>query len=173
MFLNRSILGALALTLATLSWNAQAAAKLKEGDPFPDLTTFTFEGTLPAGLKGSVVLVDFWASWCGPCKESFPVMEALHKKYAAQGLVIVAINLDDKKASMDDFMKSHPVEFTVVRDAAKKLVALTGISSMPSSFVLDREGRVVSVHSGFHGDKTAKQYADEIELLLKKPAAKE
>ena len=167
------MLGAVALALGTSTTDSFAAGKLKAGDAFPDLSTFALEGSLPSGLKGSVVLVDFWASWCGPCKASFPVMEALHQKYSSQGLVIVAVNLDDKKAAMEDFLKGHPASFAVVRDAAKKLVAAAGISSMPSSFVLDGEGKVVSVRGGFHGDETAKQYAEEIERLLEARKAKE
>jgi len=150
------------LTLAT------ANAELKPGAPFPDLTTFKLEGKLPESLKGKVVLVDFWASWCGPCVESFPAMDELQKKYGPQGLVILAINVDEKKADMEDFLKTHPVSFTIVRDAAQKLVDKVEVGTMPSSFLLDTEGKVRFAHSGFHGDKTKKQYAQEIESLLAK-----
>ena len=90
-----------------LSRQAAPAAALKDGDAFPDLGQ-VWPRRHAAGLKGKIVLVDFFASWCGPCKESFPVMQELHKKYAGKGLVIIAINLDKKKADMDDFLKKHP-----------------------------------------------------------------
>ena len=143
-----------------------AFAKLKAGDTFPDLTTFKLEGKLPDALKGKVVIVDFWASWCGPCKESFPVMNELIKKYADRGLVIIAVNADEARTDMEAFLKLNPASFTVVRDAAQKLVEKVDVGTMPSSFILDREGKVRYLHNGFHGEKTKKEYMAEIESLL-------
>jgi len=173
MSLNRHsglVLGAFALGLNLTCADAQAG-QLKVGDAFPDLAKFQFEGKLPGDLKGKLVLVDFWASWCGPCKASFPAMEELQQKYGAKGLVILAVNLDDKQSEMEDFLKKHPVTFPVVRDAAKKLVAAACIASMPTSFLLDGEGKVRAVHNGFHGEGTKKQYVSEIEGLLKTTVA--
>ena len=144
------------------------AAGWKVGDAGPDLTQVKLEGKLPENLKGKVVLLDFWASWCEPCKASFPVMEELQKHYGPQGLVIVAINVDEKKADMEEFLKKNAVTFAVVRDAAQKLVAEAGIATMPSSFLIDQEGRVRFVHTGFRGEETKKKYQQEIESLLKK-----
>jgi thiol-disulfide isomerase/thioredoxin len=152
--------------LCLLLGAAGLAIALKEGDPFPDLTRCGLEGSLP-DLHGKIVLVDFFASWCEPCKESFPAMEELHQKYASKGLVIVAVNLDKKKEDMEDFLKKHPASFTVVRDSANKLVSQVKIPTMPSSFLLDRSGNVKAFHRGFKGAETRKQYAEEIEALLK------
>lgn len=158
---------AITLALAVCAPLAFAGGKgLKVGDTLPELSSFELEGNLPAALKGKVVLVDFWASWCGPCKESFPVMEELHKKYAAKGVVILAVNVDEKAAAMNDFLKDHPVTFTVVRDAKKKLVGLANIPSMPSSFIVGPDGKVAAVHKGFYGKETASQYTKEIDELL-------
>lgn len=137
-----------------------------KGDAFPDLSSFDLAGQLP-DLKGKVVLVDFFASWCGPCQESFPAMEKLNKTYGQEGLVIVAINLDKKADDMNAFLKDHPVSFAVVRDASYKLVNQIKIPTMPSSFLLDRSGKVYAVHRGFESGKTDKEYAKEIESLLK------
>ena len=149
-----------------LAWPASAG--LKAGDSLPDLGQLKLEGKLPDGLKGKVVLLDFWASWCEPCKASFPVMEQLQKKYAAEGLVVVAINVDENRADMEGFLKKNTGTFAVLRDAKQALVNTAGISTMPSSFLIDREGRVRFVHSGFHGEETHKKYEQEIESLLKK-----
>ena len=142
------------------------AATLKEGDTFPDLTQYELEGKLP-DLHGKVVLVDFFASWCGPCNDSFPIMEELHKKYADKGLVVVAINLDKNKDDMADFLKLHPTSFVIVRDAANKLVREVKIPTMPSSFLIDQNGKVHAFHRGFRGEETRKKYTEEIEALLK------
>jgi cytochrome c biogenesis protein CcmG/thiol:disulfide interchange protein DsbE len=156
------------VTLATLVLGAALAlaATPKEGEVFPDLTRFGLEGTLP-DLHGKVVIVDFFASWCGPCKESFPIMEELYQQYRSKGLVIVAVNVDKNKADMEDFLKKHPASFTIVRDAANKLVGEVKIPTMPSSFLLDRNGKVVAFHRGFKGSETKKQYVEQIESLLK------
>ncbi|MBI3853015.1 MAG: TlpA family protein disulfide reductase [Verrucomicrobia bacterium] len=159
------LVGALALSFCNLSVVAGDKG-IKVGDAFPDLGSFSLEGKMPETTKGKVVLVDFWASWCGPCKESFPVMEELQKQYGPKGLIILAVNLDDDAAAMQDFLKSHPVSFTVVRDAKKKMVSTVNIASMPSSFVLGPDGKVAAIHKGFYGKETSKQYAKEIEGLL-------
>lgn len=143
-----------------------ASAALKVGDTLPDLATFKLEGKLPDTLKGKIVLVDFWASWCLPCAESFPALEELQKKYGDR-LVILAVNVDEKASNMEKFLKKHPVTFAVVRDAGQKLVAVAEPATMPTSFILDGEGRVCFLHNGFHGEKTRKQYESEIESLIK------
>jgi hypothetical protein len=142
------------------------SASLKEGDTFPDLAKYGLEGKLPE-LQGKVVLVDFFASWCGPCKESFPVMEEVYQKYSAKGLVIVAVNLDKNKADMDAFLKGRAASFSIVRDAGNKLVREVKIPTMPSSFLLDKSGKIHSFHRGFKGEETKKKYSEEIEALLK------
>lgn len=155
-----------ALVALFTGFNLVTAGPLKEGDKFPDLAAYGLEGKLP-DLKGKVVLIDFFASWCGPCKDSFPAMEELHKKYAAQGLVVVAINLDKKQADMDEFLKKYPSSFVILRDPANKLVGEVKIPTMPSSFLLDKDGKVRSAHRGFKGEETKKKYSEEIESLLK------
>ena len=164
--INKSMLvGAVALTLCANSTFAGGKG-IKVGDTLPELSTFGLEGKLPDDLKGKVVLLDFWASWCGPCKESFPVMDELHQKYAAKGLVILAVNVDETAAAMKDFLKDHPVQFNILHDAAKKLVGTANIASMPTSFLIGKDGKVVAIHKGFHGKETAKEYTAEVEKLL-------
>ncbi len=155
------------LALAFVALTLAALAGWKSGDVLPDLSAQGLEGKLPEDMKGKVLLVDFWASWCQPCAESFPVLEELHKKYAAEGLVIVAVSADEKKADMEKFLKKRPVTFCVVRDAAQKLVGQADVNTMPTSFLIDRAGKVRFLHDGFHGAETKKKYVAEIETLLK------
>ncbi len=159
------LVGALALNF--IGQSALAGDKgLKVGDTFPDLGSFALEGKMPDTTKGKVVLVDFWASWCGPCKESFPVMEELQQRFASKGLVILAVNVDEDRAAMEDFLKSHPATFNIVRDAKKKLVSTANISSMPTSFIVGTDGKIAVIHKGFHGKETSKQYVKELEALV-------
>jgi thiol-disulfide isomerase/thioredoxin len=153
---------AAALVAATLS----AFAGVQVGDAFPDLAAQRLEGQLPALSPGKVVLVDFWASWCGPCAGSFPAMEELHQRYKERGLVIIAVNVDEKAADMQVFLKKHPATFAVVRDAQHKLVSAVNVKTMPTSFILDSTGKVRFVHNGFRGEETKKKYATQIESLL-------
>jgi thiol-disulfide isomerase/thioredoxin len=144
-----------------------ADAALKVGDAMPDFAHLELEGKLPDSLKGKVVILDFWASWCLPCAASFPAMDQLQKKYGDR-LVIIAVNVDEKKANMDAFLKKHTVAFTVVRDGKQKVVAEVAPETMPTSFIVDGEGKVRYLHNGFHGAETEKQYVTEIESLLKR-----
>jgi thiol-disulfide isomerase/thioredoxin len=163
-FRNRAAaMGVAALASVTLLWAAQP----KTGDSFPDLKQFELEGTLP-DLKGKVVLVDFWASWCAPCKESFPVMQELVEKFGSKGLVIVAVSVDEERKDLDNFVKNYEkksggkVPFTIVRDAKQKLVGAVSVDKMPTSFLLDASRNVKAVHTGFYKDKTRKEYLQEI-----------
>jgi len=116
--------------------------------------------------KGKVVYVDFWASWCGPCRESFPWMKKMQQQYGKDGLVIIAINVDQDKKLADKFLTEFKPEFSVLFDKDGKLAEDFKVSSMPSSYVLDREGKPRFKHKGFHLDKQS-QYETELNSLLK------
>lgn len=141
------------------------AANWVEGDPFPDLAGYALEGDVP-DLEQKVVLVDFWASWCTPCKASFPTLDELNQTYGDLGLVVLAVNVDTDLKAFEKFVQRMSPEFAVVRDGQQKLVAAAGVSAMPSSFLVDRDGVIRSVHSGYHGDETREAYIEEIEALL-------
>jgi thiol-disulfide isomerase/thioredoxin len=143
----------------------RAFGALSQGDTFPSLSEIGLEGTVP-DLSGKVVLVDFWASWCGPCKKAFPVLKELHETYSAKGLVIVAVSLDEEKKNMDAFLQKNPVPFAVLRDPGAKLAEKLSVQNIPTSYVLDSKGKVHSVHIGFEGESTRKKYMDEIGALL-------
>jgi len=106
-------------------------------------------------LKGRVVFVDFWASWCAPCKRSFPWMNELHRKYGDKGFTIVAVNVDKRRADADRFLAQVPAAFPVVYDPEGKAPAAYGVKGMPSSYLIDARGNVVQVESGFNDDHAA------------------
>ncbi len=156
---------ALALGLAGAASAAPGKAPVV-GERFPALATFGLEGELPDLDAAKVVIVDFWASWCGPCKASFPAYEELRRQYGDRGLVIVAVSVDQDRKAMEKFVAHQNPGFTVVRDANQKLVQAIAPPAMPTSFVLDAQGVVRAVHQGFHGEKTKREYAEEIDHLL-------
>lgn len=115
--------------------------------------------------KGKVVYVDFWASWCGPCRESFPWMKKMQQQHGKEGLAIIAINVDQDKKLADAFLTEFKPEFNVLFDQQGQLAEDFKVSSMPSSFILDRAGKPRFKHKGFHADKQA-QYESELQTLL-------
>ena len=143
-----------------------SAAGLKVGDVMPNLSTFELEGKLPENLKGKVVILDFWASWCVACQESFPALEKLHEKFGSQGVVIVGVSVDDKAADMEKFLKKHPVKFSIARDAKQNLNKAADVDALPATFLIDRSGKIRFKHEGFDGRATEKEYQAEIKKLL-------
>ncbi len=100
-------------------------------------------------LKGKVVLLDFWASWCAPCLESFPWMQEIQQRYADRGLVVLAVNLDHDRQMAERFVRAQAAQFPVVYDPQGRLAERFHVSSMPSSFYIDRQGQIRFVHAGF------------------------
>ena len=119
--------------------------------------------SLVSEREGKVVVVDFWASWCVPCRRSFPWMNAMMDKYADDGLVFVAVNLDRDRADADAFLAEVPANFELEFDPDASIAREYGVEAMPSSFVFGRDGELVAKHLGF---KVKKQ--DEYEAVLVK-----
>jgi thiol-disulfide isomerase/thioredoxin len=140
-------------------------AQLVKGSAFPSLTDAGLVGRVPE-TTGKVVLVDFWASWCAPCKASFPVYSKIAADFASRGVVIVAVSVDDDPAQYAAFIAERKPLFPTVHDAQHKLVSAVQVPTMPTSYLLDRNGKVRFVHRGFHSGSTEKDLRSEIEALL-------
>jgi cytochrome c biogenesis protein CcmG/thiol:disulfide interchange protein DsbE len=117
---------------------------------------------------GKVVLVDFWASWCSPCLHSFPWMNELQRRHGAEGLVIVAVNVDQDRALADAFLAKVPAQFRVEYDTQGALARQFGVQAMPTSFLIDRDGQIRLRHAGFK-EKQREEREAEIVQLLKEP----
>lgn len=154
----------LAASMGGLSTGGSARAA-EPGTPAPGfkLPGLSGEVDLSAWL-GQLVYVDFWASWCGPCRLSFPFMNELQQRHRAQGLQVVAINVDAKRADADRFLSANPAQFTLAFDAKGDTPRRWAVKSMPSSSLVGRDGRVLWVHRGFRDE-------DRTELMAKVAAA--
>ena len=139
---------------------------LKVGDTFPDLADMCLDGELPATLRGRIVIVDFWASWCAPCKKTFPVMDELHHRYGKKGLVVLAVNEDKNRKAMEEFLKEHPVTFPVVRDSKKRLAVRVNVLGLPTAYIIDGAGKVLAIESGASIVSNRKAFTRRIEELV-------
>jgi cytochrome c biogenesis protein CcmG, thiol:disulfide interchange protein DsbE len=118
-----------------------------------------------AQLRGKTIYLDFWASWCVPCRKSFPWMNEMHRKYKDRGLVIVAVNVDNKRSEATRFLASIPAEFTVAFDPEEKLASAMKLKAMPSSYLISADGKIVERHVGFK-EKMMPEYEKSIRTIL-------
>ena len=164
MHTHRLTLIAVALALVTLGSGWLAAAPPTSA---PNVALQrTDGGTVQlATYKGKVMLVDFWASWCVPCKTSFPALDSLYREYQPRGLEVLAINLDERRRDADAFLGNYPHRLTVLFDLKGASPAAFGVKGMPSSFLIDKVGTIRFTHMGYTGNVDA-SYRQEIAQLL-------
>jgi thiol-disulfide isomerase/thioredoxin len=161
-----------AVALVAALWvgaSGNVRAEIKVGDVFPSLANAGLVnlagGDLPA-TADKVVLVDFWASWCAPCKASFPAMARLHHEFVGQGLMVTAISVDEKPAAAMAFWKRLAPPFATLHDRELKLVKAVVVPTMPTSYLLARDGRVRYIHRGFRGESSERELRQQIQILL-------
>jgi thiol-disulfide isomerase/thioredoxin len=142
---------AAALLLALAAMPA-LAVEVGQASPDIDLPGSTGAQKL-SDLKGKVVYLDFWASWCGPCKQSFPWMNDMQKKYGAKGLQVLAVNVDAKRADADQFLAQNPAQFVVAFDSKGEAPKRIGVKGMPTSVLIGADGKVLYVHQGFRDEE--------------------
>lgn len=150
----------MAIVLAA-ALEASAASALDKGAAAPAFDLPGKDGAVQlAKLQGKVVYVDFWASWCGPCRQSFPWMNEMQAKYGARGLQVVGVNLDAKSDDARRFLAETPARFTIAFDPAGATPRAYGIKGMPSSVLIGADGKVLYEHAGFkEADRAALEQA--------------
>lgn len=161
----RALTALIAVAAATLFVGAASAVGV--GEPAPSFALPTAAGELVAldKLKGRVVYVDFWASWCGPCRRSFPWLNEMQQKYGARGFTVVGVNVDKRRADAERFLQQTPATFTIVYDEAGKTPEAYAVKGMPSSYLIDSGGKVAAVESGFRDEQKA-VFEERIRALL-------
>lgn len=142
-----------AFLVIALSPLLAASAAVNDGQTLFDLSAY----------RGKVVVVDFWASWCAPCRRSFPWLDSMQRKYGEDGLVVIGINEDNEPEDAEAFLNAFPVTFRIIADQDGKLAREYGLVAMPSSFVIGRDGELAVRHLGF---KSAKE--NEYETTLRR-----
>ncbi len=151
--------------LLTLLIGRQALASTPQ--PAPDIAINTIDKTFKlSDLKGQVVYLDFWASWCVPCRKSFPFMQQMQQKYRNQGLKIIAVNLDKEQKLADIFLKKFDVSFTIGFDKVGDSASAYQLQGMPSTYLIGRDGKLYGSHIGFR-EKDRGKLEHAIQILLK------
>ncbi len=149
--------------LLLISHNSFAAA-----NQAPDIDLPGINGSVKlAELKGKVVYLDFWASWCEPCKKSFPWLHDIKQRYAEKGFEVVAVNLDKDRKLADEFLKVMDVNFLVAFDESGESASKYKLKGMPSSYLIGRDGKLYASHIGFI-EKDKKKLEQAIKELLAK-----
>lgn len=149
--------------LLLISHNSFSAA-----NQAPDIDLPGINGSVKlAELKGKVVYLDFWASWCEPCKKSFPWLHDIKQRYAEKGFEVVAVNLDKDRKLADEFLKVMDVNFLVAFDESGESASKYKLKGMPSSYLIGRDGKLYASHIGFI-EKDKKKLEQAIKELLAK-----
>ena len=156
-----------ASTLLALLLLAAPVAAVDVGDAAPGFSLPSTDGRpiVLEKLRGQVVYVDFWASWCAPCRRSFPWMSELQQRYGERGFTIVAINVDKQRADAERFLQANAARFTVVYDPEGATPLAYAVAGMPSSYLIDRRGNVVEIEAGFRDERKSAREATIRSLL--------
>lgn len=149
--------------LGSLLATVMAAADM--GDPLPNWSAHELEGQVP-DLDGKVVMIDIWASWCAPCKASFPSYGELQREWADEDFVIVAISVDRKARDYLKFLAQNDPGFVTVRDVNQSLVATLEPPAMPTSYIYGRDGKLRTIHEGYRGKSTIDTVRADVMPLL-------
>ena len=158
-----ALVAAAALSVASIS-----AAGIKEAGPAPQFTLNARGGKAVnlAQYKGQVVMINFWATWCGPCRQEMPLLETIYKKYNKMGFTLLGVNVEPDSKPAEDWLKATPVSFPILFDTKSEVSKMYEVSGMPSTIIVDRKGNVRVIHHGYKpGDEN--EYQDSIRKLVR------
>jgi peroxiredoxin len=149
IFMNK--LNKIVLTSIILLFLAPFAFADNIKGPAPDFTLKSRNGEniKLSELRGEVVMINFWASWCAPCRQEMPLLELLYKKYSDLGFTLLAVNVEEDSSKAEDLLKDIPVTFPVLYDNTNKVSKLYNVVAMPSTVIIDRDGNFRYLHRGY------------------------
>jgi thiol-disulfide isomerase/thioredoxin len=166
--MNRSLITASRAAVLALIASAALAASADSQGAAPDFSLDGLKGskTSLSQLKGQVVMINFWATWCGPCQQEMPLLDAMYKKYRAAGFTLLGVNVDKETPAVKDLLAKKPVSFPVLLDPANQVSRAYRVNAMPSTVIVDRKGAVRYIHKGYKaGDEN--EYLDRIRSLIR------
>ncbi|MCB1853998.1 MAG: TlpA family protein disulfide reductase [Halieaceae bacterium] len=153
-----------AFLFLTLSLFSGALAALQDSGPAANFTLKSAAGdnVRLSEYRGQVVLINFWASWCGPCRQEMPELEAIHRKYADLGFTVFGVNVEQDRAMADRVLRDIPVSFPILFDDDNRVSELYGVDAMPVTVLVDRGGAIRYLHRGYKPG-----YEDEYEAQVR------
>lgn len=160
--ITKPLIAAVLLGLSSLSSGEQLSGAA------PDFTLKSNQGVniRLEELKGEVVMLNFWASWCGPCRQEMPLMNEIFAKYEDLGFTILAVNVDENQADADRFLDAVPVDFPVVYDSTSEVSEMYSVDAMPTTVMIDRDGNKRFLHRGYKPGYED-QYAAQVKQLIR------
>lgn len=157
------IASALALSSASsLAKGKKVSGKAKDFT----LSSNTGKNIRLSDLKGKVVMINFWASWCGPCRQEFPLLDDMYKRYQPAGFELLGVNIEPKKKDADKLLKQIPVTFPILYDTEQKVSELYDVSAMPTTILIDKNGKMRYLAKGYKPGYE-KDYKEQVKALLK------
>ena len=158
----------LAAIIAAAALALPALAADPTGSPAPAFTLGSSAGSNVslAQYKGQVVMLNFWASWCGPCRQEMPLLESIYKKYNRMGFTLIGVNVEPDSNAANQWLKQTPVSFPILYDKDSKVSKMYDVAGMPSTVIIDRTGKLRVLHRGYKpGDEN--EYLDSIRTLVR------
>jgi peroxiredoxin len=158
----------LVIGFSAAAWSGSALALPETGKAAPDFVLKSESGRniRLSELRGEVVLVNFWASWCTPCRQELPLLNAIYSRLRSAGLTLLAVNVDEDRKNADAMLKRFELRFPTLFDSNKSVASLYKVDTMPTTLLIDRSGRVRYVHRGYYSGAEAK-YEQQLRELLK------
>ena len=136
--------------------------------PAPDFTLMNQSGepVSLSELRGQVVMINFWASWCAPCREEMPLLEQIHQRYEPLGFTLLGVNVEENSADAENWLKDRPVSFPILFDPQNGVSKLYDVVAMPSTVLIDRSGNVRFLHHGYQPG-LENEYQDQVRALVR------
>jgi thiol-disulfide isomerase/thioredoxin len=164
---NPKVAGILILALLFFGSFPMTAGSEASG-PAPNFTLTDRDGKSVSleELRGQVVMINFWASWCGPCREEMPLLEQIHQRYEPLGFTLLGVNVEENSGDAEAWLKDRPVSFPILFDPGNGVSKLYDVVAMPSTVLVDRQGNVRFLHHGYQAGYED-QYQDQVRALVR------